>query len=398
MIERLKQTFSHGGGLSESDFAWFPIRMDLTGQPFAITHESGGKAYVLLWNKPPHVILASQDWGLESVYRVTDANRRPAIGLTFNDKGASLFHDLTAAHVQQNLAIVVEGTVVAMPNISASLGRAAIITGNITEQEIDDLLTALRKDIGRGRAEPNTTRTPRAGGPGPLGRCALSFDGLDDCLLVPASASLAIKPPFTIETWLKPAPDREPWDTMILMRQGRKPDDPKKPQVGGFLIWGGRSQESGVPGTGSLFLGDAEGRFAQEGMMMSPPLEQPGWAYLCARCDGGEYVSAEGEPLWIGAGFVTEDINLKDYLRPLRGQIGEIRIWNRFLTDAEAQRYRPMSLTGDEPGLVACWTFEEGSGQVVHDISPNANHARLGKLNTVDDADPTWVDLSANPL
>ncbi len=143
VVERLKQTFSHGGGLPESDFTWFPIRMDLTGQPFAITHESGGKAYVLLWNKPPHVILASQDWGLGSVYRVTDANRRPAIGLTFNDKGASLFHDLTAAHVQQNLAIMVEGTVVGMPNISAPLGRAAIITGNFTEQEIEVLLAVL---------------------------------------------------------------------------------------------------------------------------------------------------------------------------------------------------------------------------------------------------------------
>jgi hypothetical protein len=145
MIEKLKETFSHGGSLPESDFAWFPIRMDLTGQPFAITHESGGKAYVLLWNKPPQVILASQDWGLESVYRVADANRRAAIGLTFNDKGASLFHDLTTTHVQQNLAIVVEGTVVAMPNISAPLGRAAIITGNFTEQEIEVLLAVLER-------------------------------------------------------------------------------------------------------------------------------------------------------------------------------------------------------------------------------------------------------------
>jgi beta-lactamase regulating signal transducer with metallopeptidase domain len=147
LIEKLKQMRTHGGVLPESDFAWFPIRMDLTGQPYAITRGSVGKAYVLLCNKPPHAILASQDWGLESVYRVADANRRPAIGLTFNDKGASLFHDLTAAHVQQNLAIVVEGTVVAMPNISAPLGRAAIITGNFTEQEIGDIMASLRTEM-----------------------------------------------------------------------------------------------------------------------------------------------------------------------------------------------------------------------------------------------------------
>lgn len=145
VLESVKRALADGDGVVEGDFAWFPIRMDLTGQPYAITHESGGKAYVLLWNKPPHVILASQDWGLESVYRATYANLQQGIGLIFNDKGASLFHDLTAAHVQQNLAIVVEGTVVAMPNISAPLGRAAIITGNFTEQEIEVLLAVLER-------------------------------------------------------------------------------------------------------------------------------------------------------------------------------------------------------------------------------------------------------------
>ncbi|NLH44496.1 MAG: hypothetical protein GX448_21860 [Planctomycetes bacterium] len=34
--------------------------------------------------------------------------------------------------------------------------------------------------------------------------------------------------------------------------------------------------------------------------------------------------------------------------------------------------------------------------QIIHDISPNANHARLGSSVVADDADPTWVDLSAD--
>lgn len=161
LIETLKQMRTHGGDFPESDFAWFPIRTDLTGQPFAITRESDGQAYVLLWNQPPHVILASQAWGLESVYRTTDASGRAAIGLTFNDKGASLFDDLTAAHVQENLAIVVEGTVVAMPNISAPLGSRAIITGNFTEQEIEVLLAVLRKNVGRDSGRPAATATAR---------------------------------------------------------------------------------------------------------------------------------------------------------------------------------------------------------------------------------------------
>jgi len=183
---------------------------------------------------------------------------------------------------------------------------------------------------------------------------------------------------------------------MTLMQQGHKPDDPKMVQAGGFWIVGGRGWQ--VPGVGSLLVGQSGGRLAQRDMMESPPLEQPGWAYCCTRCDGGDYVSAEDESLWIGADFVPKNVKTKEYPQPFRGQIAEIRIWNKALTEAEAEWYRTASVTGNEPNLVACWTFEEGSGQIVRDISPNGNHARLGSSVAADDADPTWVDLSADPL
>jgi hypothetical protein len=82
---------------------------------------------------------------------------------------------------------------------------------------------------------------------------------------------------------------------------------------------------------------------------------------------------------------------------PLCGQIAEIRIWDGTKVP-DTRQYEDKALTGNEPGLVACWTFEEGSGPIVRDISPNANHARLGSSVAADDADPTWVDLSADPL
>ena len=43
---------------------------------------------------------------------------------------------------------------------------------------------------------------------------------------------------------------------------------------------------------------------------------------------------------------------------------------------------------------MGCWTFDEGSGQIVHDISPNHNDAHLGTAADMDAADPKWVDLS----
>ncbi|MEN6425080.1 MAG: M56 family metallopeptidase [Phycisphaerales bacterium] len=135
----------NGDSPPDTDFAWFPWRAGITGSPEALAQEHGGTAYVLLWNKPPHAILASQDWGLDKIYRTADAMGRPAIGLTLNEKGASLFHGLTTANVGRSLAILVEGKVVSMSHIASPLdGRSALIVGNFTEQEVADMIAALR--------------------------------------------------------------------------------------------------------------------------------------------------------------------------------------------------------------------------------------------------------------
>lgn len=158
-IERYQRALVNGNNPPEADFAWFPSRAGMTGFPQVPAQEHGGTTYVLLWNKPPHVILASQDWGLDRVYRTTDANGRPAIGLTLNEKGASLFHDITAANVQQPLAILLNGEAVSIPSIMSPLGRSAVIAGNFTEREVADMMAALRKgmEATRGPAQPDET-------------------------------------------------------------------------------------------------------------------------------------------------------------------------------------------------------------------------------------------------
>jgi hypothetical protein len=42
-------------------------------------------------------------------------------------------------------------------------------------------------------------------------------------------------------------------------------------------------------------------------------------------------------------------------------------------------------------GLLAEWLFTEGSGQVAHDSSGNANHMTLGSTPVVDVNDPAWI-------
>jgi hypothetical protein len=79
------------------------------------------------------------------------------------------------------------------------------------------------------------------------------------------------------------------------------------------------------------------------------------------------------------------------------GRIDEIRIWNYPRTSAQIHATWDHTLMGSEPGLVAYWRFDEGSGQVAHDSSPFGHHGRLGATRRVEASDPRWA-VSDAPL
>jgi len=82
---------------------------------------------------------------------------------------------------------------------------------------------------------------------------------------------------------------------------------------------------------------------------------------------------------------------------PSTGIIDEVRIWSypRGVAEIRADMHR--ILAGHEPGLVAYWRLEEGSGQFSMDWSGNGHDVRLGADSGADASDPTWV-LSDAPL
>lgn len=62
----------------------------------------------------------------------------------------------------------------------------------------------------------------------------------------------------------------------------------------------------------------------------------------------------------------------------LNGTIDEVAIYNRALTAEEIQANMYTPLSGIEPGLVACWNFNEPvDSQTVLDLSPNGNDGRI---------------------
>lgn len=60
-----------------------------------------------------------------------------------------------------------------------------------------------------------------------------------------------------------------------------------------------------------------------------------------------------------------------------RGDIDEVRIWNKPLSQAEIQQRMSQTLNGDEANLIGYWSFDGGSGQ---DKKANNNHGTIAKL------------------
>ena len=75
----------------------------------------------------------------------TDNYGGPAVGLTFTAKGAKVFASVTAANIDRQLAIVVDGSLYSAPNIQVAIpdGRAQI-TGSFNSVEAQRLVNVLR--------------------------------------------------------------------------------------------------------------------------------------------------------------------------------------------------------------------------------------------------------------
>ena len=140
----------------------------------------------------------------------------------------------------------------------------------------------------------------------------------------------------------------------------------------------------------SLYLGNESGQMYQVDGFFGDRLQpaQPDWLYVSTSCTRESYIPVSNHPLLIGQNIVPGGFLFK-------GQIAEIRIWAGVSSRDQIAQYSNKPLNGNEPGLVACWDFKRPGGQVVYDIGPNGNHARLGSSEGPDDADPKWIDIKA---
>lgn len=59
------------------------------------------------------------------------------------------------------------------------------------------------------------------------------------------------------------------------------------------------------------------------------------------------------------------------------GEMDEVRIWNRALTQNEIRDSMCKKLKGTETGLAGCWRMDEGSGTTTADVTANGNTGTL---------------------
>jgi len=73
-----------------------------------------------------------------------DNMQRPIVNFTWNTEGGEIFQELTAAHINEPLGIILDGNVYSAPNIQSVIGLRGQITGRFTPQEAADLAVVLR--------------------------------------------------------------------------------------------------------------------------------------------------------------------------------------------------------------------------------------------------------------
>lgn len=109
--------------------------------------EYGGSYYVLLGNRKDTSIRREDgDWALLQVTRGRDDLGFSAIDFTLNSVGGQLMSALTGAHINQPMAIVLDGRVISAPTINSRIADRGIITGGaggFSQREMDYMIRTL---------------------------------------------------------------------------------------------------------------------------------------------------------------------------------------------------------------------------------------------------------------
>ena len=236
-------------------------------------------------------------------------------------------------------------------------------------------------------AIPSPTPTPLP----PPGNRALRFDG-GDYIYIPSSASLDLKGPLTVAAWVRCPSGTTSGNSEILwhgdLRGGTDPY---------FLhVQDGRVAFVVNPTPNENVIAASRNLVDDQFHFWAGVWDQTGGKILLYKDGNLETTTSittatlnyNTAGMWTMIGAVDNG-NWQNF----QGNIDEIRVYNVALTQQQVRRSMRRHLAGTEPGLAACWNFdEELDSQQVNDSSPNANNGKLGSSLGVDGADPQRID------
>jgi hypothetical protein len=203
---------------------------------------------------------------------------------------------------------------------------------------------------------------------------ALSFDGIDDLVTIPDSASLDLRTSLTMEAWVRPAALGTTWRTVALKEQSTD------------LVYGlYAANESGMPS--SHVYTNAHTMLAGNGALAAGT-----WSHLATTWDGstlrlyvnGNQVASRAvsgtaavsdRPLYLGGNRVWGEW--------FSGVIDDVRVYSRALTATEVRDRANAPGTPPSGGLVGSWNFDEASGNTVQDASGSGNAGTISGATRV---------------
>jgi SecD/SecF fusion protein len=148
-IQRYIETLQEKGPTAASDtnYRWFAIedKNDWKVENDVVA-EFGNKAYVLASNRPAESLLhdgSTKPWKLDKSNPSSDSSGRGAIGFQLDDRGATLFYNLTSKNIGRPLCILLDDIAISAPNVNDAIGKSGIIMGTFTQQQITDMVNKL---------------------------------------------------------------------------------------------------------------------------------------------------------------------------------------------------------------------------------------------------------------
>jgi len=213
-------------------------------------------------------------------------------------------------------------------------------------------------------------------------RINLSFDGIDDYVLISDDPSLVMTNNLTIEAWINPT-GAGTGSQLIVNKEGEY-------ELGitadtGEIIWAFDNVDPDWSWHNTGYFATANE-----------------WTHITVTYESGivkTYANGVLVDTYNGSGSIGDTYTGYNELRiggrqnagnqRFDGMIDEVRLWNNTRTVGEISANMATGLIGNEAGLVGNWRFDEGSGTTVFDRSSSGNDGTLGGIDGVA-AEPTW--------